>query len=750
MKDIDLKKIRHVHMIGIGGIGMSALADILLPSGIRVSGSDLKHNRLVANLTKKGCRISMGHKKLYGCPDIVVRSFSVNDDNVEVIEAKKRCIPVVERSELLRAIINGRARSVSICGTHGKTTTTAMTALVLDKAGLDPTVLVGGEVDHFRGNARTGKSDIFVTETDESDGFIATLSPRYRVITNIEKDHMEHYGTMGNLLKTFKAFLANSDPQQILFHYDDDKNIARLKIFFKGTAFSYGFKRSSDFNARSLKISACSSEFVCYRKGKKLGKVRLNVPGRHNIANALAAIAVAVEFGIPFKRVCSLIGGFRGVKRRFEIQSRYAGITVVEDYAHHPTEIKTVIAMAQGLRPKRIIAIFQPHRFSRTRHLAGGFADAFYGADELILTDIYAAHERPLPGGGINALLGRIEKQGSQGRVMYIPKEKIARYIAVRAKGGDVVLVIGAGDINLIVPDIVRNIKGSRSLEGIAREYEPLAGHTSFRIGGPARFWAEPEDEHDLRAILEFASAKRLRVMVLGAGSNVLFSDRGFPGIVVRLSGPLFNGIVIKGTSVSAGAGVPLQRLIKEACRAGLCGLEGLSGIPGTVGGAVYMNAGYKITVGACVKKLRVMDKQGTVRILSRKDLTFGYRTSNLTPYIVLGAELKLKKAVGRDIEKLCSELIRHKKENQPLGKPSAGCVFKNPEGSSLSAGKLIDECGLKGKQCGGAEVSRKHANFIINTGQATSRDVQRLKSMIKRTVRARKGVLLEEELIVP
>jgi len=459
VEDLDLKKIKHVHMVGIGGIGMSALADILCSGHMLISGSDLKNNRLIDQLKHKGCRIAKGHKNIYGRPDIVVRSFSVKEDNPEICQARERGIPVVERSELLRSIINSKSNTVAICGTHGKTTTTAMVSLILDKAGLDPTVLIGGEVDHFKGNSKTGKSEVFVTETDESDGFIATLSPRFRVITNLEKDHMEHYKTMNNLMATFKKFIGNSKPGYVMFYHYADGNLRKLKKYFKGRSKSYGFSPRADLCAAALKRDKFSTEFDYCVKGRKLGRVRLNVPGIHNVLNSLAAISVSMELGVPFKKCAELIGHFNGVKRRFEIKARLGGMTLIEDYAHHPTEIRTVIDMARGLNEKRIIAVFQPHRFSRTKHLHGGFVEAFSGVDELVLTDIYAAHEKPIEGVSSDSIRKDIIKLGSVKTVNCISKDNIPGYLAGHVRSGDVVLVIGAGDINGIVPEVIRCIE---------------------------------------------------------------------------------------------------------------------------------------------------------------------------------------------------------------------------------------------------------------------------------------------------
>jgi len=286
-------------------------------------------------------------------------------------------------------------------------------------------------------------------------------------------------------------------------------------------------------------------------------------------------------------------------------------------------------------------------------------------------------------------------------------------------------------------------------IDGTVKEYEPLARHTTFKIGGPARYWMEPKDEDALKEALGIARKRKLPFMVLGWGSNVLFTDKGYKGIIIRLAGPAFNKIEVKGTSVTAGAGALLARLISTSCRFGLGGVEGLAGIPGTLGGAIRMNAGNKTDVAGLVKSVRVMDKNGSIKTIGQKDLAFGYRSSNLGGYIILGATLKLKRSAKKDVAALCAEIMHKKISAQPLNKPSAGCVFKNPTGGNMSAGRLIDECGLKGTRIGGAEVSKKHANFIVTKKGATARDVLRLMAFVKLEVKKMTGVRLCEEVVV-
>ncbi len=452
-----LNNIKHIHMIGIGGIGMSGLARILADRGLKITGSDLKNNRLIEKLRKRGCNIRIGHGKIYGTPQALVRSFSIKDNNPEIIEARIRNIPVWERSELLKIVFESKARSVAVTGTHGKTTTTAIISYIFDKAGLDPTALIGGELGYFDGNARSGKGDILVSEVDESDGYLPKISSQHAIITNIEKEHLEYYKDMRNLLETFKLFIYKKR-SGVLFYNFDDYNLRRLTGGYKGKRISFGSSGNCDFYAMSIKGNGLSQEFTCFNKKKKLGNVFINIPGRHNVFNVLAAITCGLEFGLEFDKMRDILRSFKGVKRRFEIKAEVNDIILVEDYAHHPTEIKAVISIASKLARIRVIVIFQPHRFTRTVYLEKEFSKAFNDVDELILTDIYAANETPIEGVSIKNIYNGVKKEGLKS-VKMLPKDEIASYLKNIVRAGDIILVLGAGDINGIIPDIKRFLK---------------------------------------------------------------------------------------------------------------------------------------------------------------------------------------------------------------------------------------------------------------------------------------------------
>ena len=448
---------KHIHMVGIGGIGMSGLAHILIESGIKITGSDVKDNTLIQELVKKGAKIELSHKGLIGVPDLVVRAFNIRNNNFEIKQAIEKNIPIIFRSELLKRVIESKKDSITVAGTHGKTTTSAMISFLLEKGSFDPTILVGGQMDFIKGNAKKGNSDIIVAEMDESDGFIKDMIVKYSVITNIEKDHMEYYKTMDKLTDAFMKFIKNTKDNGVLFYNYDDEILRDLSKFYNGEKISFGFSSKADLFAINLKTNDFKMDFSCFLKGEILGNCSMEILGEHNVYNALASIAVATKMGMPFEDIVSKISKFKNVKRRFDVKYKSKDIFVVEDYAHHPTEILTIINVAKLLKKKRIIVVFQPHRFSRTMHLEEEFCKCFSGIDKLMLTDIYAASEDPLDGIGLYNICKGVKEQGVE-EAYIIPKKDIVRTLLGEIKSGDIVLVLGAGDVNEILPELIRKL----------------------------------------------------------------------------------------------------------------------------------------------------------------------------------------------------------------------------------------------------------------------------------------------------
>ena len=447
-------------MIGIGGCGVSAIGKILYQLGYKVSGSDLKENSNTMRLKDLGVKIFIGHDAVQiREADLVVYSSAVPKDNVELKEALAKKIPILKRAEMLSYIMNRHKKRIAVAGTHGKTTTTSMIAKILLEAGLDPTFLIGGETDYVDGNARLGQGEYAVAEADESDGSFLELTPNISIVTNIEPDHMEYFGTYENLLKIFEEFIARLEKDGVLILGIDNPQIRSLLSKISNSRVTYGFSSDADLRALNLSFGGMGTRFDVYYKGKLLGEARLGVPGEQNVQNFLASLAVGIQAGLPFPQVVSILRSFNGAKRRFQIIGEVGGVIVIDDYAHHPTEIKATLRAARMAwdEEKRLIAVFQPHRYTRTFHLAKQFGEAFPDADLTILTDIYSAGEPPIANVDGKTIAMEVEKYKE---VIYIPrKERIAEYLPTILKPGDVVLVMGAGDINTICKEILSRLK---------------------------------------------------------------------------------------------------------------------------------------------------------------------------------------------------------------------------------------------------------------------------------------------------
>ncbi len=434
------------HFIGIGGIGMSGLASLLLEAGYKVSGSDLNTNALIERLKAKGGRVYLGHRaEQVNGAEVVVYSSAVKPDNPELEIARKKRLPTLSRGELL-ALLMEEKKGIAIAGTHGKTTTSAMIACILEKAGLSPTVIVGGCINNTGINAWWGKGEFLVAEADESDGSFLKLHPYIAVVTNIEADHLDYYQNLEAVVNAFSQFLRNLRPEGYAIIWGDDE---RLKHLAKGVNIphlSFGLTPGQDIEARHLSLNGAGNQFELYVQGEKVCVVNFPFPGQHNVLNALAAIAVATALNIDLEIATAALKEFKGVGRRLEIKGEQNGVLVIDDYGHHPTEIKaTLRAIKQRWPKRRLITVFQPHRYSRTLALYPEFLDAFAETDELILTEIYAACEKPIAGVSGKWLAEGVAKRRS---VYYCPDfETVLKKLNSMVKEGDIVLTIGAGNI---------------------------------------------------------------------------------------------------------------------------------------------------------------------------------------------------------------------------------------------------------------------------------------------------------------
>jgi UDP-N-acetylmuramate--alanine ligase len=461
-----LTDIKKFHFIGIGGSGMSPIAKVLLDMGYDVSGSDAQRSAVTAKLEQAGATVYIGHHyENLGDAQAVVVSTAIPETNPEVKAAHDKKIPVYHRADILSYLMSQR-QGIAVAGAHGKTTTTSMIALVLEKSGMDPTIIIGGELESIGGSAKMGHGRYLVAEADESDGSFLKLSPQIAVVTNIENDHMDYYKTMDNILRTFDEFLHKLDTTKGLAVLCFDNAYIRDMAVNLGRRYvSYALEQDADYMARNIKSDGPVTMFDVYYHDKHLGTIRICVPGMHNVANALAAVAVCVEAGLAFAQIAEGLGMFQGAKRRFQSKGRVSGVWVVDDYAHHPTEIKTTLLGARQTDPKRLICVFQPHRYTRTKFLCSEFGSAFAPADLLILTDVYSAGEQPIPGISGETIKAEVERQTNQ-RVTYIQdRDKIARYLAEIVEPGDLVMTMGAGNIYQSGEELVEKLMQKHNMQ---------------------------------------------------------------------------------------------------------------------------------------------------------------------------------------------------------------------------------------------------------------------------------------------
>ena len=469
-------KIQRIHFVGIGGIGMSGIAEVLLNLGYRISGSDLKSTSVTHRLASLGAHTFEGHaaSNITGA-DVVVTSSAISIDNPEVAEARRLHIPVIQRAEMLAELMRLKY-GIAIAGMHGKTTTTSMVAAVLAAGGLDPTVVVGGRVDALGSNARLGKSQYLVAEADESDRSFLKLSPILSVVTNIDREHMDCYRDMRDVRRTFLEFMERVPFYGLVVGCLDDPILQRLLPRVHRRVLTYGTSSVADFRitldaSKPTSDSAPLSRFhVLYKEKdsapKDLGLFSLHVPGLHNVLNATAAIAVGTALDVPADHIRSALAAFRGVDRRFQLKGKAAGISVVDDYGHHPTEIRATLAAARSCGFRRIHVIFQPHRFTRTRDLMEEFSTAFTDADSLFLLDIYPASEKPIPGITAEALAVRIQSAG-KGHVAYVSSFADAvEKASASAQSGDLILTLGAGSVSQLGPSILERLEKQSLVAG--------------------------------------------------------------------------------------------------------------------------------------------------------------------------------------------------------------------------------------------------------------------------------------------
>ncbi len=447
---------KRVHFIGIGGVGMSALAQLLLEQGYYVTGSDLKKSVNTDRLQAQGAIVSFSHQQQnVGDIDLVVYSSCIQEDNPEIVAAKNKNINIIKRGLMLYFLMQGKT-GIAIAGAHGKTTTTSLISLLLKTAGKNPSFAIGADVNALGGNASHGIGEYFVAEADESDGSFLCLHPDYAIITNIDKEHLDFYEDMNHIVKIYAQFIANLNPQGILFCYNQDDNIKKALSDYTGKLVTYGFTDGCDVRAVNISFSDMCSEFECVYRNEISIKFKLSVPGEYNILNALACIAVGIKLGIDFDIIQKALLDFKGAKRRFEIKSKNDRVIIVDDYAHHPTEIIATLLAAKSWKDRRVVGVFQPHRYSRTKFLQEEFAHCFDNADHIVITDIYAASEQPIKGIVARTIYDQVKKSGHK-NVFFSPRAQLKQHLMKIVQDGDLLMLLGAGDINDLSDELSEN-----------------------------------------------------------------------------------------------------------------------------------------------------------------------------------------------------------------------------------------------------------------------------------------------------
>ena len=717
---------RRIHLLGIHGSGMSGLARLLAQSGHQVTGSDSADRKPAEWYGKLGISIHAGHRaENVGNAEVVVYSSAVSSNNPEIQEAQKRGMPIVKRARMLAALMDDK-KSIVVSGSHGKTTTTAMLGHVLACAGLKPSFYVGAHVGILGSSAELGKGEYFVAESDESDGSIAEFNPEILVVLNVEREHLDYYPDLNAIKKVFREIAIRT--RRRVFYCKDDPGSVSVCRSLK--------------SARGWSLKDAPKE------------LKLGIPGAHNVSNACAVLAVADEIGIGSKKVFEALGEFTGAKRRFE-KLRDGAVTLVDDYAHHPAEIRVTVQTARAQAKGRLLAAFQPHRYTRTKHLCKDFGKAFRGADHVFITDIYAASESPIAGVD-GRMVADAVKRLSKVDVVYEPDLwKLRDVIGREIRDGDFVLVMGAGNISQVSQSLAEDLKIAEELrrcvgpKTVIKRYEPMSKRTTMRVGGCARLWVEPAIDEDVLAVVQCAKKEQVPLTVVGRGSNLLVLDAGISGITLHPAGGHFERIVFNPDGrIEAGAGVRLKKLVMSARSREWGGLEFMEGIPGDVGGALRMNAGAMgSAVFDAVETVRYIDRRGKLHDAKPEQMGVSYRNCEaLEGGIALSAVFKTSPSTRAQIDEKLKMFEKKRWESQPA-RPSSGCIFKNT--ASVPAGKLIDELKLKGLRFGGAVVSDLHGNFIINGGDATAHDVLQLIELIKDRVRRARGIELETEVVI-
>lgn len=755
-----------LHLVGVCGMGMAPLALALTAAGWRVSGEDKQWPDEVAVWLQRAGVERRATGDLPADASLVIHSSAVAATHPTRAVAAARGVASMRRGLALACLVRTRPL-IAICGSHGKTTTTAMLAWALRAAGIDADFLLGGL---FAGNAIApahwkGRGWV-VAEIDESDGTIGHFSPAITLCVNVDWDHPDHYRERADIDRAFAA-LADRTAQAV-FHCAACASSREIFGEPGRAADVISFGEGGDYALVGAVDAAPAPGQVLTLGGRFAGapfEATLSVAGHFNAVNATAALAVATHVGAH--GTADLLRDFPGVRRRQGLLLQRGSLSVVEDYAHHPAEIEPLLRAMRARTSRRLVVIFQPHRHSRTAQFKDAFARVLAAADRVWLLDVYSAGEAPVPGGESSDVLAALRAlPGAPEADLLSDMAQVPDAIIAGLQADDRVVFVGAGDIDAVAratvaqlatrelpawrEALISGVRGSLAPETILRADEPLGAKTTMRVGGAAELYAEPASTTDLQVLLAAARRARVSVHLLGRGSNLIIPDDGVRGLVIRLQHPHFARFACLGPDrYWAGAGLRLKELCGTAARMGEGGFEFLEGIPGTVGGALRMNAG---AMGGwmfeLVEQVHLLRLDGTLQILRREDMHVAYRScAELHDAIALGAVIVARSREETAAIRARISAYQEKRQATQPREPSAGCVFRNPPGES--AGRIIDELGLKGLRIGDAEVSTVHGNFIINRGQATGSDVIALVRRVRDEVRKRRQIELEPEVLL-
>ena len=777
----DFSRPGRAHFVGAGGVGMAGVAFLLRRLGWEVTGCDGSRGPLLDWLAARGIPAVAGHDPahLEPRPDLVVRTPAVHDDNPELAAARAAGIPVVARGDALAAL-SARYETYAVCGSHGKTTTSTFLATILRaERPADTLWCIGGASAALGGDVAGGEGRLLVAEADESDGTLARYSPAVTVLTNLDLDHVDRFPSVAAFERVFLDCIARTS-RALVFGIDHPRAAAVAAASRHPRRVSFGFSPAAKWRLVSCEPDGAGTRSVLRTPDGAELPLRLPVPGRHNALNAAAAIAAAAEAGVaPERAVAALERSASLPARRFERIGAPEGFAVVSDYSHHPSEIRALVATARGVPHRRIVAVFQPHRYTRTRTFLEDFPPAFRGVDDLVLCPVYAASESQIPGGTSADLYAAFRAAAAADTpegVPPIPVPVFAEslddafdYLAATIREGDLVLVVGAGDVNSLAPRL--------AAVRPAPEPPPVLLLSAYGTRAPAPGFRIAASLDALRAALAEARAAGTALRVLGAGTNTLVAATGVHGPVARLRGPDFDfirdlpsteehgeggedpsagapsadtrhsSLVTRHFLLEVGAATTGTRLLAH-CRAhGLSGLEALVDIPGTVGGWLAMNAGTRFG-SFCdrVERVRALGPDGAELMLGPDDLRASYRACpGLAGLVAVSVTLRLSPLPQEEIAARMKELSE--KRLSFAGLRTCGSVFKNPPAPSPTAGQLSDRAFCKGLRVGGAHVAARHGNVISADGTATPSDVQALLHLVADRVFASSGVLLEPEL---